>query len=358
MANTDTATSNPFQPEESDLAGLPTPRSSMSHPASITAFARFEFEAGKGNDGTKILMVEWEDDDITRSGTGSWHVSWDGKSAVLPANEQMNENTRRMYFMLGPSVTIPPNITLTFEPSPDSAKTVKEATRVRLNPLPAIFPPELGDSATTSGKKGVLHTIWAKKRLQALEKEIEAEKQYNLEGIALEMAIQEKQWIESNFGVGSRPPPLLPTGMKYPSGPLSPGSPKSPSGKLSEKLKGLKVGTGEKDLMRRPEVNHEAHPLSPESPDVAVSSFASFRNTPVSADSSKSAAVPRTIAYAPPPYVQAQQKESGIASIDKVTGTQGYTTEDEQLFAKALSPRTPDIPRSPFSFSPHKTLNF
>jgi hypothetical protein len=32
-----------------------------------TALARFEFEAGKANEGTKILMIEWEDDDLTRS---------------------------------------------------------------------------------------------------------------------------------------------------------------------------------------------------------------------------------------------------------------------------------------------------
>jgi hypothetical protein len=45
----------------------------------------FEFEAGKGNDGTKILMIEWEDDDLTRSKTdGSWHVSWDADIDRLP----------------------------------------------------------------------------------------------------------------------------------------------------------------------------------------------------------------------------------------------------------------------------------
>ena len=31
--------------------------------SSSNALARFEFEPGKGKNGTKVLMVEWEEDD-------------------------------------------------------------------------------------------------------------------------------------------------------------------------------------------------------------------------------------------------------------------------------------------------------
>lgn len=242
----------PFAPD-GDFAAMETPRNPVKS-LSIDALARFEFEAGKGNDGTKILMVEWEDDDLTRDLAGSWHVSWDGKKSVLPADERTNEHTRRFYFMLPPGVTIPPIISLTYEPPPNSASTLKKPETIQINPLPAIFAPELGVTARTAGKKGVLHTIWAKKRMKMLEKEIQQESEYNLEGIALEMAVQEKEWIESNFGVGARPTSIniAPAGH-YPSGPLGPTSPISPTTgrRLSEKLKGLKLGTTENELTRK-----------------------------------------------------------------------------------------------------------
>lgn len=250
-----------FARESSDFAAEETPRV-PGKLASITAFARFEFEAGRGNDGTKILMVEWEDDDLARSPVGSWHVSWEGKKTVLPADEQVNDNdhTRRCYFLLPPGTTIPPVITLTYEPPPNSASTVKNQDSIQINPLPAIYPLELGATARSAGKKGVLHTIWAKKRLQSLEKEIKAESDYNPEGVALEMAIQEKEWIESNFGVGGgqqRPAGLNSqdaSGTQGQGAPLSPSyTPVSPTGgrRLTEKLKGLKLETSEGGLARR-----------------------------------------------------------------------------------------------------------
>lgn len=239
-----------FSADASDFTADGGPNNLNMH--SISAFARFEFEAGKGNDGTKILMVEWEDDALARSPVGSWHVSWDGKKTVLPADEQVNENdhTRRCYFLLPPGATIPPIISLTYEPPPSSAATVKKQDSIQINPLPAIYPPELGATARSAGKKGVLHTIWAKKRLQSLDKEIGAEEAYNPEGVALEMAMQEKEWIESNFGVGG----YRPAALNQTDAPLSPSyTPVSPSGgkRLTDKLKGLKLETSEKDLTRR-----------------------------------------------------------------------------------------------------------
>lgn len=247
--------SPPFTPD-TEFAGLETPRG-PSQGLNITALARFEFEAGKGNDGTKILMIEWEDDDLGRSSTspgGSWHVAWEGKKAVLPADERTNENTRRFYFLLPPHVTIPPVVTLSYEPpatSSTSATTITPRTNsLQLNPLPAIFPPELGATGRSAGKKGVLHTIWAKKRLQVLEKEIREECMSNAEGIALHMALQEKEWIESNFGVGARSEAQtqLAQDSRYPMGPTTPVSPSSGGGKLGEKLRGLKLQTSQREL--------------------------------------------------------------------------------------------------------------
>lgn len=263
-----------FTPD-SDFAALETPRvpgsgGSSSASLSITALARFEFEPGKGNEGTKILMVEWEDDHVSRPAGGSWHVSWEGKKTVLPADEQASESTRRFYFLLPPGVTIPPVVTLTYEPPSDanSTKKNKPSDTIQLNPLPAIFPAELGATARTAGKKGVLHTIWAKKRLQVLEKEIREECLNNAEGVALHMAIQEKEWIESNFGVSLRPESQSQPSQSLDTGtssacPMAPTTPISPTSgrKLGEKLKGLRLETSEKDLAKRAEGrNHRLIP--------------------------------------------------------------------------------------------------
>lgn len=242
--------------DDNGLGSPGTPRVPGGNTLSITALARFEFEANKGNEGTKILMVEWEDSDANRPPQGSWHVSWEGKTSVLPADEQTSENSRRFYFLLPPGVTIPPVISLSYVPPPNSATTVKQPESIQINPLPAIYPPELGATARTAGKKGVLHTIWAKKRLQALEKEIKDESLNNVEGVALQMAIQEKEWIEANFGVVvtsstigvSSPSPV--SSSPLPS--LTPISPTS-GNRLGEKLKGLKLETNEKDLEKRAE---------------------------------------------------------------------------------------------------------
>lgn len=381
----------PFTPD-SDFAATETPRG-PSGSISITALARFEFEAGKSNDGTKILMIEWEDDDLSRSSSSlpsaaaaaagsssSWHVAWEGKKAVLPADEQTSENTRRFYFLLPPNVTIPPVVTLSYEPSaPEEGTDGKKPEPLQLNPLPAIFPPELGATGRSAGKKGVLHTVWAKKRLQVLDKEIRDECLNNAEGIALHMALQEKDWIETHFGVGSKAD--LPdhngsgngNGAHYPMGPTTPVSPTG-GGKLGEKLKGLKLQTSEQGLSPKSEgrlspitkacappftdritaPSNARHLLSPQSPDVAISSFKSF-NT-ISNPNPNSSPARKAVAHYPPESIQVQQHvndgSSGFASMGSIAGTSSNSDSGEELFAKALSPRTPDLPRSPFSFAP------
>ena len=79
--------------------------------SSSNALARFEFEPNKGKEGTKVLMVEWEDDDTTKHTEGDWEISWEGKRTVLPAREIPDDGSEvpvnRLYFLLGAGVTIP-----------------------------------------------------------------------------------------------------------------------------------------------------------------------------------------------------------------------------------------------------------
>jgi hypothetical protein len=229
--------------------GIPiaTAHSGEQSPAlsSSSALARFEFAHGRGNEGTKILMVEWEDDgDDTSKNTADWEVSWEGKSTVLSARDGAEGGLHRVYFLIPPGASIP-RIVKVAQAGGKSLQT---------NPLPAIFPPELGASATAAGKLGVLHTVYAKQRLSVLQKEIEQEMKTNGEGIGLEMAIQEKQWIEDNFGVG----PKAIHDQDYTTSPTS-ASPKTPGGsRISEKLKGLKLGTSDSELRGTKSGLHQA----------------------------------------------------------------------------------------------------
>jgi hypothetical protein len=344
---------------------LPDPPQSPKSPlppdtlCSVAAFARFEFEPGRGNEGTKVLMVEWQDEDKNREPSGSWHVSWSGKTTALPADERASDDTRRVYFLLPPGTPIPPHIALLYQSQAKPKTSQPQSTqRLTVYPLPAIFTPELGATAKTSGKKGVLHTIWAKKRLQALDKEIRREQEFNLEGIALEMALAEKDWIENNFGLYQQKPPSLDLAgiPKSHGGPLSPSlqSPRTPGGRrLSDKLKGLSIATNEREWAAK--INtpiRESHPLSPEGSDVAYSSFSAFRNGP---GSPRASGLRKITGHDPPEEIKTRQNQS--------LNTFGYTNPgggeiDDDLFAKALSPRSPDLPKSPFSFSTAEVAPF
>lgn len=228
-----------------------------------THLARFEFS----DRGTKILMVEWypgaaattastlpSQDTSSVAGkvpsatgdaadnvstapahipsnpvanTAVWEVSWPGKSTFLPARDtDENDARRRVYFMLPPEAQVPATVTIA---CPGRASLV-------LKPLPAIFPEHF---QAESGPQGVLHTIWAKKRLRELELEMEAEMRANAESVGLEMALAEKQWIVDNF-------------LRAPAAP-APTSPRSPvSGRLGDKLKGLRLATSPADLVPSP----------------------------------------------------------------------------------------------------------
>jgi hypothetical protein len=332
--------------------------------SSTNALARYEFEAGHANatEGTKILMVEWEDDDTTRGVRGDWHISWEGSTRVLPANDQLANDVHRMYYMLVPGVAIPTTVTLTLRPQEAGRAPVVWHTV----PRPALFPAELGASARAAGKKGVLHTIWAKKRLQVLQKEIDAESRNNVEGIGLQMAVDEKEWIESTFGVSARPaglhlslaePTIAP--MQGPASPRSPGG-----GRLMDKLAGLRLGTTEKDLTPGGSAPF-SNPLSPESSDIAISSFSIFKGANPSALAAKPPQ--RKVAAIAPPADVAQQQPTGLmSSLNALSGpapdfqSRGpLSTDDDDhddgLFALPISPRSPEVSKGPFSFAANDT---
>lgn len=334
-----------FEPDGIPTTTVSSTDSPVLPPSS--ALARFEFESGRGNEGTKILLVEWDDEDATPTSeegsknTGDWEVSWEGKTTVLSARDGAEDKLHRLYFLLAPGASIPRVVKL----SQVGGKTIQ------INPLPAIFPPELGASARQAGKKGVLHTVWAKKRLSVLQKEIEAEMKTNGEGVGLEMALQEKKWIEENFGVG---PKIIPAEYA-----ASPTSPKTPSGgRLAEKLRGLKLGTTTSDLStiqsEKPVDSHANNPLSPEMGDVAVSSFSLFHGGASRPAAGRPAA--RTVVQVPPNHIAANSR---MNSLDAITsGNIGITNDNEtedELFAVRMSPRSPEMAKSPFSFSTKET---
>lgn len=315
----------------------------------------------------------------TNSIAGSWTVSWEGKSHVLPAEERSGDavvdQTHRLFFLLPPGVSVPATVTLTLEGRGEGEKVVWKT-----NPLPAIFPPGLYESALSPGtggvkrpSKGVLHTLWAKKRLATLQGEIVREERDFPEGIGLDMALKEKEWIESTFGITATAPAVsssTPLNLKGLNDvPLSPTTPMSPGGsRLSEKLKGLKLQTG-----AAPSAPSRG-PLSPDEGDIAVSSFAAFKGERPGLPSlaAKPAQVPQQQPVQPSstPLVNLQpqswrrpvpvpQRTSTAGSMNSLAGMlsgavseepQEEETEEGDLFAMPLSPRSPDMKKSPFSF--------
>ncbi|KAI1111011.1 hypothetical protein F5Y14DRAFT_332757 [Nemania sp. NC0429] len=270
-------------------------------PSSTDALARFEFEAGRGNEGSKILMVEWDcahpdGHGISAQDRKGWVVSWENKSAAYPLDDNDSDkgtpSTLRVYFLLPENAPIPPAVTISHSPTGRMLTT---------KCLPAIFAPGLGVSPPDAGKRGVLHTIWARRRMVQLQDEIKNELQTNSEGVALEMAVQEKQWVIEHFGLVD-----LDTRQR-PAPPPTPRSPRSPvGGRLGEMLRGL----------------HVLHTVS-----------APKLSTPKPGSAAAVASLDAVISDSQPVAPVSQTKE----------------TEDE-LFALPMSPRSPEMKTSPFSF--------
>ncbi|KAI1819372.1 hypothetical protein F4861DRAFT_140897 [Xylaria intraflava] len=293
-------------------------------PSSTNALARFEFELGRGNEGSKVLMVEWDcsqedGHELGAQDREGWEVTWEGKSAAYPLNDDNQDasSVLRVYFLLPENAPIPPAVTMTH------AATGRTLTT---KCMPAIFAPGLGVSPPDSGKRGVLHTIWAKKRLAELQAEIDKELQNNSEGVALEMAIQERGWVIDHFGF------LDLDTREYPVLPAAPQSPRSPvGGRLGEMLKGLKLTTSTSDLTKTP--GDAPRPTVQSNP----------RDAP-------------TVVSIPNPSAPKFHSGPAAASLDAVMGndphavpvSQARDTEDE-LFALPMSPRSPEMKTSPFS---------
>lgn len=261
-------------------------------PSSAFTLSRFEFEAGtKGNEGTKILMVEWDataalkaaaagrgDGQETQSAASEqqeaetsaspdeWEVRWEGKEILSSNNTVIGipdpetpPSTCRVYFLLPPKAPIPTLVTI--------AHAQGAVADLHAKPLPAIFPEGLvkqqhggGDAhdedkktkkkkeGLRSGTRGVLHTIWAELRVAQLDAEVAAEMRVNGEGVGLEMALQERQWIVERFGlqVDTSSAEAIPPAPEAAGSPASPRSPMG--GRLGEKLKGLKLATSPAEL--------------------------------------------------------------------------------------------------------------
>jgi len=229
------------EPESVSLIETPT------SPSSGVALSRFEFETGSGNEGTKILMVEWERTTIPGSETDDerdyhdWKVTWEGKTEVLMVRDKDVEDSslKRVFYLLPPGAQIPTLINI----SHCSGGRV-----LRTKPMPAIFPERLGINKD-AGKRGVLHTTWAKKRVAELEDEIEAEMKANGESVGLQMALQERDWIVDHFGLEGKAGSTRTVYPLSPQSPTSPTSPKSPvGGRLGDKLRGLKLATSPTEL--------------------------------------------------------------------------------------------------------------
>ncbi|KAF9869426.1 hypothetical protein CkaCkLH20_13088 [Colletotrichum karsti] len=307
---------------------------SDADPASpaLSALARFEFQAGKGKEGTKILMVEWDPStshaDAAPSAVRTWQVSWEGKTSHLPVDDEETGTNKRVYFLLPPGSPIPPVVTITH---PDGVTLTTK-------PLPAIFPPGLSAASSESGTRGILHTIWAKKRLAELQIEIDTEMKTNFESVGLEIALQERQWITDHFGVTPRVDmnTKADTSSSAPGALPSPISPRSPvSGKLGEKLKGLRLATSAADLVAGSAGKHaHLYPISfsPASGDLAVSSFSNFARQP----SKMNLEVSHSL-------------DAVLGNNNPVPPTKQDHDQEEDLFALPMSPRSPEMGRSPFS---------
>ncbi|KAK6865511.1 hypothetical protein PG995_002039 [Apiospora arundinis] len=329
-------------PELGTSAADGGPVDSPVTPSSQDALARFEFETGRGNEGTKILLVEWNPaaGDATAStadassgsrgaqGEEGWEVSWEGKTTKIPAQtEREGSETQRVYFLIPSNIAVPPVIQISH------ARTGRV---LNTKPMPAIYTPALGvDTRKDVGKRGVLHTIWAKKRMSQLQDEIRREMGDNAEGIALVMAVQERDWIAEHFGL---PNPDADGHSDTRQIPPTPQSPRSPvGGRLGEKLRGLKLVTNASDFTASSGHQHHLYSLSPDTSDIAIPSTTAF-----------AAGVAKKGASAGHTPNMVGSLNAIVSGNNKPVVAKAQETEDE-LFMLPMSPRSPEMAKSPFS---------
>ncbi|ETS88111.1 hypothetical protein PFICI_01939 [Pestalotiopsis fici W106-1] len=318
-------------------------------PSSPNAWARFEFEMGCGNEGTKVLVVEWDpaaaprdkddshgDQPVSQGGSSpldDWEVSWGGK--IPRARNQVKEadgkSTFRVFILIEDDIQVPSVVAIT---------QISTGRTLLARPMPAIYTPALGaDVAKAAGRRGVLHTQWAEKRLKELQLEYDREVQDNSEGVGAVMAYTDLTWVVEHFGL--RHPyavdGLAPQETKHPKAAQPPRSPVG--GKLGEKLRGLKLATSPSELVNTTGQRQNPHYFTPGSSGTT--------------GTARSGRLVTAIAPGGDPG------SSGVASLDAmVKNTQSsaapvrpppsQATEDE-LFALPMSPRSPEMEISPFS---------
>lgn len=139
-----------------------------SRPPEMIALSRIEFEPANSENGTKVLMVEWDTSWperldcrayekethvshaagpqwITKHVDG-WEVSWQGTATALATSDRAATARKRVYFLLPPGARIPKLVRITHS----------TGLALTTNPLPAIFPEEFG---VQKERKGVLRKL-------------------------------------------------------------------------------------------------------------------------------------------------------------------------------------------------------
>jgi hypothetical protein len=143
------------------------------------------------------------------------------------------------------------------------------------------------------------------------------------------MALAERQWILETF----INPPQLPTDL-FP----RPAAARSPTGRLGDKLKGLKLATSPADLTPSTTANtfmspiSQSHPFQPRGRDIALSSHEAMISNASAGPVSLNAALHGDVTAVASAPVRPLRRD-----------------DDDDLFALPMSPRSPDMKKSPFS---------
>lgn len=425
-------------PTYTDSHPSPSPLPPSPHNAcTASALARFEYEAGHTSvaTGTKVLLIEWEDG-VEARGKGTWTVEWKGRSLSLPADDvgatpadadasfsgaadssadgaQKQQRARspssppdhhrnaahRLYFILPAGTPVPPSVAISFHPAVAAVATSQTVLCTTIPTLPAIFPPSLLTTGTAQGKKGVLHTLWAKSRLHALRADMAAgsptahDARVEFDGICENFGIDEAYGTADVSSQSASAPPASASASTatatdpqspYPATPISPTS----NERFLSKMKGLRVGTADpSSSSAAPPDAAAASLLSPEAGDVAVGSFAALKGPALTTSAPAPPQQPQppplrtAVPIAPPADLAAAQRASGggFASLAggapaalatglpptgmSATGTESARVErsnaadeedededEEGLFALPISPRSPDMAKGVFSW--------
>ena len=120
---------------DGDAVEPPLSSPSLSSPGTL---ARFEFESGKGNEGTKILLVEW----TSTSSSSTASVYWEN----MPNGGCLSVTD----LSTGPSVSRKLFLLPSYSPIPRNVYIATAQENLQTNPLPAIFPGRSSDG----GRKG------------------------------------------------------------------------------------------------------------------------------------------------------------------------------------------------------------